>query len=101
MHAWLLFFYKLPREPSTHRVYVWRKLKRLEAILLFEAAWVLPQTPDSQEQLERLRQEVIQLGGKSILLEVRFMTGQQEDMMYLLLADQGIANSNETQAGTP
>ena len=39
MPVWLLLTYKLPTEPSRRRVYVWRKLKRLGAIRIFEAVW--------------------------------------------------------------
>jgi hypothetical protein len=34
---WILLVYKIPNEPSAGRVFVWRKLKKLGAILLHDA----------------------------------------------------------------
>ena len=48
MQTWVLLHYKIPREPTAPRVYVWRKLKRLGAILLQDAVWVLPATPHTR-----------------------------------------------------
>src|SRR5215213_12001994 len=42
---WLLLIYTVPREPSANRVSIWRKLRRLGAILLHDAVWVLPRSP--------------------------------------------------------
>jgi hypothetical protein len=41
---WVLLVYKVPREPTSSRAYVWRKLKRLGALLIHDAVWVLPAT---------------------------------------------------------
>ena len=37
VHSWALLHYKIPPEPTARRVFVWRKLKRLGAILLHDA----------------------------------------------------------------
>jgi DNA-binding transcriptional regulator PaaX len=63
-HKWLLLIYKIPREPTTGRVSVWRKLKQLGAVLLQDAVWVLPETPRTREQFQWLRAEIIELGGE-------------------------------------
>ena len=52
MTLWLLLVYRIPREPTAGRVFVWRKLKQLGAIALQAAVWVLPQTPRTQEQFQ-------------------------------------------------
>ena len=54
MTSWLLLSYKLPAHPSALRVYVWRKLKRLGAILLNDTIWVLPDTPKTAENFRAL-----------------------------------------------
>ena len=38
MSRWLLLTYRIPREPTAGRVFVWRKLKQLGAIALQDAA---------------------------------------------------------------
>jgi hypothetical protein len=64
---WLLLIYKVPRDPSAGRVYVWRKVKQLGAILLQDAVWVLPATSRTQEQFQWLAAEVMELGGEATL----------------------------------
>lgn len=66
---WLLLVYRIPREPTAGRVFVWRKLKQLGAIALQDAVWVLPSTPRSQEQFQWLAAEISELKGDSLLWE--------------------------------
>lgn len=94
MHSWLLFLYKVPHEPSSHRVYVWRKLKRLGAILLHDAAWALPMTPRSLEQFQGLAAEIADLGGDSLLWEARLAIGKQDEALVRAL----MAQYDETPA---
>src|SRR5215207_3322303 len=63
MSSWILLNYKLPAHPSALRVYVWRKLKRLGAILLNDAIWVLPDTPRTFEQFQWLAAEIQEMQG--------------------------------------
>ena len=65
MTNWLLLHYKLPNKPSALRVYTWRKLKRLGAILLHEAVWVLPDQPRTAEQVQWLTSEIQEMGGEA------------------------------------
>src|SRR5687767_1963188 len=65
---WLLFVYKVPPEPSARRVYVWRKLKRLGALLLHDAVWVLPDNVRTREQLQWLAGEIMEMQGGDALL---------------------------------
>ena len=63
MARWLLLHYKIPTEPSASRVYIWRKLKRLGALLFQDAVWVLPDTPRNYEQFQWLAAEIAEMGG--------------------------------------
>lgn len=63
MTNWLLLHYKLPSKPTALRVYIWRKLKRMGAILLHEAVWVVPETTRTAEQYQWLMAEVEEMGG--------------------------------------
>ena len=65
MTTWLLLHYKLPNKPSALRVYIWRKLKRLGAILLHDAVWVLPENPRTIEQVQWLTAEIQEMGGNA------------------------------------
>ncbi|QIN79841.1 chromate resistance protein [Rubrobacter marinus] len=66
---WLLLVYRLPREPSRHRVAVWRKLKALGAMYLQDGAAVLPENDLTREQLEWLQLRVREAGGEATLWE--------------------------------
>jgi DNA-binding transcriptional regulator PaaX len=96
LHSWLLFLYKVPHEPSSHRVYVWRKLKRLGAVLLHDSAWVLPMTPRSQEQFQLLALEIARIGGDSLLWEARLAAGAQDEALERLLLAQVSQPADET-----
>lgn len=81
MHSWLSLFYKLPSEPTSKRVYVWRKLKRLGAILIHDAVWVLPETPRTVEQFQWLAAEIAEMGGEAYLTVSRFVLAGQEEAL--------------------
>jgi len=72
---WLLLVYKIPREPTASRVYVWRKLKQLGAIAVQDAIWVLPATPRTQEQLQWLASEILELAGVASLFQSQLILG--------------------------
>ena len=67
MNEWLLLTYKIPRQPTAGRVYIWRKLKQLGAVLLQDAVWVLPATPRTREHFQWLAAEIEELGGEATL----------------------------------
>src|SRR5512133_3221014 len=78
MDAWLLLNYKLPAKPSAVRVHAWRKLKRLGAILLNEAIWVLPYTPRTAEQFQWLAGEIQEMHGDVNLWQANLVLGLSE-----------------------
>jgi hypothetical protein len=59
--------YRLPREPSTPRTSVWRKLRRLGAAQLLDGLAALPAEPRTQEQFEWLAEEIVEAGGDASL----------------------------------
>lgn len=67
---WLTLLVSLPPTPSRHRVGVWRKLRRLGAVSLRGAAWILPETPETLERFQWLVQEVRAVRGEATLLRV-------------------------------
>jgi hypothetical protein len=78
MTTWLLLHYKLPNKPSALRVYIWRKLKRLGALLLHEAVWVLPKTPRTTEQIQWLTAEIQEMNGSAYYWRANTLLGEQE-----------------------
>jgi Protein ChrB, N-terminal len=60
---WVLLAYKLPREPSTPRIALWRALRRLGAAQLSDGLVALPADSRTREQLEWLADAVVEAGG--------------------------------------
>src|SRR3954470_20278729 len=84
---WLLLLYKVPPEPTANRVSVWRKLKRLGAILLHDAVWVLPPSPRAVEQLQWLAAEIQERGGDALLWEASlYQDGRDDQLVQQFLA---------------
>ena len=81
MRNWVLLIYKVPNEPSAGRVFVWRKLKKLGAILLHDAAWVLPATAHTREQLRWLAAEISELSGEASVWESKAALGTDEERL--------------------
>ena len=83
MTRWLLLLYKVPNEPSARRVYVWRKLKGLGAILVHDSAWVLPASPQTGEKLQWLAAEIKEMdGGAAMLWEAeQVLIGQDSGLV--------------------
>jgi uncharacterized protein Usg len=78
MTTWLLLHYKLPNKPSALRVYIWRKLKRLGAILLQDTVWVLPEMPRITEQIQWLTAEIQEMGGNAYYWKANALLTDQE-----------------------
>jgi hypothetical protein len=75
---WVLLVYRLPREPSRHRVAVWRKLRDLGALYLQDGVAALPEDAVTREQLEWLQLRVREAGGEATLWEGRPGTAAEE-----------------------
>ncbi|MFE5922322.1 Chromate resistance protein ChrB [Streptomyces sp. NPDC056468] len=64
---WVLLSYRLPREPSTPRITVWRKLKRLGVAQISDGLIALPADARTREQLEWIAEETTDFGGTATL----------------------------------
>lgn len=79
MHsAWLLCSYKLPREPSRLRLAVWRRLRRIGAVMLHDGLWVLPKDAKTREDFDWLAEEIEERGGQALLWESRSVHPSQD-----------------------
>ncbi len=88
MSSWLLLHYKLPNKPSALRVHVWRKLKRLGAILLHDAIWVLPDLPRTAEQIQWLAVEIEEMGGNAIYWQANSLLTVQDESLVQQFQDE-------------
>jgi uncharacterized protein YdbL (DUF1318 family) len=70
--------YRIPREPSTPRITVWRKLKRLGVAQLVDGLVALPADARTREQLEWIADEVGEAGGEASIWLARPASATQE-----------------------
>ncbi|GCB46276.1 chromate resistance protein chrB [Streptomyces sp. NL15-2K] len=82
----MLLSYRLPREPSTPRIAVWRKLKRLGVAQLSDGLVALPADARTREQLEWIADEAIEAGGTASLWIARPATLAQERELATAMA---------------
>src|SRR5215470_8891721 len=92
---WVLLSYRLPREPSTPRIAVWRKLRRLGVAQISDGLVALPADPRTREQLEWVAEEVTDGGGSAAIWLARPATRAQEDQLAKAMA---AARAGEYQA---
>lgn len=83
---WVLLSYRLPREPSTPRIAVWRKLKRLGVAQLSDGLVALPADARTREQLEWVAEEVTDSGGSAAIWLARPATRALEDQLAQAMA---------------
>jgi hypothetical protein len=65
LSEWVLLAYRLPREPSTPRITLWRKLRKLGAVQLVDGLVALPANANTREQFDWLADEVIDADGEA------------------------------------
>jgi len=83
----MLLNYRLPREPSTPRITVWRKLKRLGVAQLGDGLVALPADARTQEQLEWVAEDIAEAGGSSTLWRARLTSRSQERALIRGMVD--------------
>jgi hypothetical protein len=76
--SWVLLSSRLPHEPSRLRLATWRRLRRLGAVLLHDAIWVLPADAKTREAFEWLADEIVERGGTAFLWEARSLGALQD-----------------------
>jgi hypothetical protein len=74
----VLLAFRLPREPSSPRIAVWRKLKRLGVAQLVDGLVALPLDNRNREQLEWIAVEVVEAGGESSVWIGKLASASQE-----------------------
>lgn len=85
---WLLLTYKVPAEPATRRVALWRRLKGLGAVYLQSGVCLLPKTDEHVRRLKMLENDINEMKGESVILEtVALDRSQQEKVLARFKGD--------------
>jgi hypothetical protein len=104
---WLLLAYRVPREPSTPRIAVWRKLARLGVAKVGDGLVALPADARSRERLEWIADEIAEAGGAAMLWVSRLTSASQERALVQRMADviaaeyRGLAAAADAAAAGP
>jgi Protein ChrB, N-terminal len=67
---WRVITYRLPAEPSRHRVAIWRELRRLGAVALQQGTWALPDGEPFDAGFAQVVEAIIAAGGQPVVLAV-------------------------------
>jgi hypothetical protein len=87
MTQWVLLAYRLPREPSTPRIALWRSLKRLGVAQVADSVVALPLDARTREQLEWLAEDVTEHGGEATIWIAQPGSAAQERALARQMAD--------------
>jgi Protein ChrB, N-terminal len=83
----VLLAYRLPREPSTPRSALWRKLRRLGAAQVLDGLAALPLDARNREQLEWLADEAVEAGGEATIWVAELGSAAQERELAARMAE--------------
>jgi hypothetical protein len=99
-----MLVYRLPRTPSTPRIDLWRKLRRLGAVQVVDGVVALPLDSRNREQLEWLADDVVEAGGEASIWVSETATAAQERALAGAMAErrateyQAVTNAAERAA---
>jgi hypothetical protein len=96
---WVLLAYRLPREPSTPRIALWRRLRKLGAVQVLDGLAALPRDSRTQERFEWLADEILEAGGEASIWFAAPGSVSQEHEIARRMAD-GVANEYTVVART-
>jgi len=76
--GWLVLIYRVPPEPSSNRVSIWRDLKRVGALYLQQCVCVVPRHAALRAAIVEIREKIGRLGGSSNLFEIAELAAEEE-----------------------
>jgi len=79
---WLLLFHRLPSRPHYLRIQVGRELKKLGALPLRNAVYVVPATAELRETLGALLRRILEKGGDALVTEATFVAGLSDAVLH-------------------
>ena len=86
--AWRVLIYRVPTEPASKRVGVWRDLRRLGGLYLQQCVCIFPDLPTVSEQVNKVAAKIPTLGGETFLLEVPRLDSAEEERIIAAFRDQ-------------
>ncbi|GAA4838230.1 hypothetical protein GCM10023310_14950 [Paenibacillus vulneris] len=97
--SWIVLSYKVPSEPSTLRVRVWRTLKSLGVVYLQQSVCAAPDTAEVRKKIQSLTKLIEASEGEALLLEVRQFSALTEEELIGMFNRQRTAEYEEFLEG--
>ena len=85
---WVLLSYRIPREPSTPRIAVWRKLRDIGALQIGDGLVALPATVETVEQFGWVAARVEQAAGDAIVWRADLARRSDAERLQRRLVDE-------------
>ena len=85
--AWLLCVPQLPAKPDYLRVKLQRRVRRIGAAALKNSVYILPNLPETTEDLEWLRRELVADGGDALIWAASCVAGSTDTALQRLFRD--------------
>jgi len=82
---WLLLIHQIPPKPDYLRVKIGRRLQRIGAVAIKNSVYVLPARPQSLEDFQWVRTEIVDGGGDASICEAAFVDGLTDGELEDLL----------------
>jgi hypothetical protein len=79
--GWLLLVYRVPSEPSSNRVSVWRDLKRAGALYLQQCVCIVPRHAKLRDELAAVREKIARFDGSSNLFELPDLPPEENEAL--------------------
>jgi hypothetical protein len=77
--TWTLLVYRVPTEPASRRVTIWRDLKRMGALYLQQCVCILPARDDLTDELERIAAKIPAMEGEYTRFDVPVLRPGDEE----------------------
>ena len=84
---WLLLIHQIPPKPDYLRVKIGRRLQRVGAVPIKNSVYVLPARPQSLEDFQWIRTEIVDGGGDASICEAGFVDGLTDGELEGLLRE--------------
>src|SRR5919204_5245136 len=86
--SWRVLIYRVPTEPASKRVGVWRDLRRLGGLYLQQCVCIFPDIPAVTQEVNKVAAKIPTLGGETFVLEVPKLEPEDEARIIAAFREQ-------------
>ena len=86
-NEWMLLVYRVPTEPASKRVAIWRDLKRMGALYVQQCACILPRLPAVIDELDKVTAKIPGMDGEYTVFDVPHLRAGDEERIVASFRD--------------